>query len=115
MGTNYYAHTSASDAEGLHIGKKSAGWDFLVHAIPEQGLTTAAAWRKSLAKAGTYVTDEYGQRIPVGEFFEMATARPVDTTPKLRAHGDMHTYRRDPLFHVDMDARGVPFLNAEFF
>ena len=32
MGTNYYAHTSASDAEGLHIGKKSAGWDLsLIH------------------------------------------------------------------------------------
>ena len=115
MGTNYYAHTSASDTEGLHIGKKSAGWDFLFHAIPEKGLTTVAAWRKLLAKAGAYVTDEYGQRLSVGEFFEMATARPVDTAPKLRAHSDMRAYLRDPLFHVDMDARGVPFLNAEFF
>lgn len=115
MGTNYYAHTSASDTEGLHIGKVSAGWDFLFHSIPEQGLTSVAAWRALLSEEGAHITDEYGQRMSVGEFFEMATARPVGTTPKIRAHSDMRSYHRDPLFHVDMDARGVPFLNAEFF
>lgn len=115
MGTNYYAHTAATDAEGLHIGKKSAGWDFLFHAIPEQGLTTVAAWRKLLAPAGAHITDEYGQRIAVGDFFDMATARPTDTTPRLRAHGDLLPARRDERFHVDEDARGVPFLDEEFF
>lgn len=114
MGTNYYAHTSASDAEGLHIGKKSAGWDFLFHSIPELGLTTVAAWHKLLVQDGAYITDEYGQRIPVGEFFGMATTRPVDTTPKLRLTSETYSYPRDPRFHVDMDARGAPFLNAKF-
>lgn len=114
MGTNYYAHT-ADHADGVHVGKKSAGWDFLFHAIPEQGLTTVAAWRELLAETGAHITDEYGQSVAIEEFFEMATTRPVDATPKLRAHGAEGDYQRDPLFSVDMGARGVPFLNAEFF
>ncbi len=115
MGTNYYAHTSASDAEGLHIGKNSAGWDFLFHAIPEQGLTTVAAWRELLTGDGVRIADEYGQDVAVDEFFEMATMRPVDTSPRLQAHAASTYYRGASDFHVDMDARGVPFLNAEFF
>lgn len=115
MGTNYYAHTSTTGTEGLHLGKKSAGWDFLFHSIPERGLTTVAAWREVFTEAGTYILNEYGQEIPVSEFFEMATERPVDTTPKLRLTSETYSYPRDPRFHVDMDARGVPFLNAEFF
>lgn len=117
MGTNYYAHTSPSDTEGLHIGKQSAGWDFLFHSIPEKGLITVAAWRDLLSQDGTRIADEYGQSIQVEEFFAMATQRPVDTAPRLRPHTEV--YRGDSMFgdqfHTDMDARGVPFLNAEFF
>lgn len=117
MGTNYYltgedVPSYSEDGPGLHVGKKSAGWDFMFRSYPDLGLTTVAAWRDYASRPGRLVISEYHDVRPLDEFFAMATARPVDDTDISRCHRGIHL--GDPRFHIDMDARGAPFLNQEF-
>jgi len=116
MGTNYYAKIPniPANAEGLHIGKKSMGWDFLFHAIPELGLTSVAAWTTFLNGEGIVIVNEYGVEWFASEFLPMALTRPGDPgSGNMRAHAK-EDYFADRMYHVDDDARGVPFLNANF-
>lgn len=116
MSTNFYAaHRGVeySDGIGLHIGKRSAGWDFLFRGHPDLGLTTVAAWREFLASPSRVIIDEYATPHSAEEFFDMARLRPAQR-PGMRAHADEPHNRDDPAFHVDHDAGGVPFLDTEF-
>lgn len=116
MSTNYYV-TGAGvecvdnlDDPGLHIGKKSGGWDFLFRGHPELGLTTVAAWRVFVTQPGRQVVSEYGTVQTTDEFFVIATSRPADD-PTMRPHGGHY---RHPGYRYDDEARGVPFLDREF-
>lgn len=77
------------DTQRAHIGKKSAGCDFLFHPIPEPGLTTVAAWRETPSTGGV--------------------------TPRPRACGSLFATQGDSGFHGDGDALGVPFLETGIF
>lgn len=66
MGTNYYVAMEACPHCGrgddrLHIGKSSAGWEFLFAPYPENGLTSWRAWKTFLKNRP--IVDEYGQPI----------------------------------------------------
>lgn len=115
MGTNYYAKIPniPANAEGLHIGKKSMGWDFLFHAIPELGLTSAAAWTTFLNGEGVVIVNEYGVEWFASELLSMATRRPEDAGGSIRAHAN-EDYFIERQYSTDDDARGVPFLDANF-
>ena len=121
MGTNFYligdglpSELVADDDPGLHIGKKSYGWDFLFRSHPTAGLTTAAAWRDYCTAPGRRIVDEYREYRDVNEFFAMACARPMDDPNIRRTHTETHQYLRDPKFHVDDAAGGVGFLDCWF-
>ncbi|MBU8839116.1 hypothetical protein [Mycolicibacterium goodii] len=116
MSTNFYAVGPGAERldnqsdPGLHIGKKSGGWDFLFRGHPELGLTTVASWREFLTQPDRQIVTEYGTVQKPDEFFAMATTRPADD-PALRPHGGQ--YRIDS-YRYDNKARGVPFLDREF-
>lgn len=111
MGTNYYAIDSgdvlpAVGDPGLHIGKKSAGWNFLFRSHPDRDLISVAKWRAYAEAPGRQVMDEYGVVVDVAEFFAMATSRGARTHAETRWDAGR--------FHFDHDAANTAFLAAEF-
>jgi hypothetical protein len=85
MGTNFYHVTESKPAcecckrpyeeERLHIGKSSGGWAFSLHVIPEMGINTLADWVDRWNIPGTYIEDEYGDRLTIGEMFSRIAER----------------------------------------
>lgn len=125
MGTNYYVTGPGTElteltesGPGLHIGKKSFGWDFLFRGHPDLGLTTVAKWREFVSQPGREIISEYHAIEDVDEFFKMATERPADAQrrgARLRPHADETYFRQDRrYYHIDRDARGCPFMDGEF-
>ncbi len=118
MGTNFYvtgpdvADLAGAEAPGLHIGKKSAGWDFVFRAHPLLQLDSVAQWREFVAVAGRSIVSEYHEVQDVDDFFEMATRRSADD-PTLKAHISTLSATATGYTH-DRAARGVPFLACEF-
>lgn len=84
MGTNYYLHEKPDceccgrPHEPLHIGKSSAGWNFLVHIMPEYGINRLDDWRARWSKPGTYIRNEYGDRVPIEVMESAVTQRAPD-------------------------------------
>jgi hypothetical protein len=114
VGTNYFVTgpgVEPSDGDpGLHIGKKSFGWEFLFRGHPELGLTTVAQWRAYVAEPGRRIVSEYHQVWGTDEFFAMATrrARPgLLNNREYRSHSGGHIRK-------DADAGGVAFDDREF-
>lgn len=111
MGTNYYAIDTrvalpAVGDPGLHIGKKSKGWNFLFRSHPSLGLTSVAQWRAYVAADRRQVIDEYGVVVDAAKFFAMAT------NGEARAHTE--TRWDAGRFHRDHDAGDAAFLDVEF-
>ena len=74
MGTNYYFHSQKQckecgrEVEGVHIGKSSGGWCFSLNVMPEEKINTWQDWLDQFKNyKGSYIKDEYGQRITVKE------------------------------------------------
>jgi hypothetical protein len=73
MGTNYYLHTKPDceccgrGYEPLHIGKSSGGWCFTLHVMPEDNINTLDDWRILWSAHGSYVRNEYGERVPIDD------------------------------------------------
>ncbi|MEB3023370.1 MULTISPECIES: hypothetical protein [Mycolicibacter] len=121
MGTNYYVTGPGiaglllagadGDEPGLHIGKKSAGWEYLFRAHPQLQLTSVRQWREFVAIEGRQIVSEYQAVQDVEEFFAMATQRPAGD-PELRAHA--RTPSSVTSYTYDMAAGGVRFLACEF-
>ena len=69
MGTNYYWHEKGRcEACGrsfkpLHIGKSSGGWCFALHIDPAQGINDLEDWEKHWKRKGSFILDEYGDRV----------------------------------------------------
>lgn len=84
MGTNYYLHQKPDceccglPYEPLHIGKSSGGWCFSLHIIPEDGINALDDWIKLWQQPGSYVRNEYGERVPPDEMLAIITDRSRD-------------------------------------
>jgi len=69
MGTNYYYHEESPCPvcgrlnEPLHIGKSTGGWCFALHIYPEAGVRDLKGWLRLFRCKGTYILDEYGDRV----------------------------------------------------
>lgn len=64
MSTNFYTKIKHAEnhIEKLHIGKRSVGWCFALHAIYEKDLVTLEAWENFLKKEEVIsIFDEYGK------------------------------------------------------
>lgn len=84
MGTNYYLHNKP-DCEccgrpfvPMHIGKSSAGWCFALHVAPEEGINSLDDWRALWSAPGSYVRNEYDERVPLEEMEKIITQRSRD-------------------------------------
>lgn len=91
MGTNYYWHAEPPCSEcgrpheKLHIGKSSGGWAFALHVIPERGINSLDNWRTLWAKEGSYIRNEYGDKVSVADMEHTVTKRTWHTGELLRA------------------------------
>jgi hypothetical protein len=71
MGNWYAKHPGQdADAEGLHIGKHSGGWEFLFRAHPDFGLTSTTSWRQFLDHPWVTIVAEHGVTVTASEFWE---------------------------------------------
>lgn len=82
MGTNYYLHeakpcpTCGHSNPPRHIGKSSAGWVFMLHVYPEEGINTYEDWYERWTRQGAVIMDEYGvNQIPLQFMVKTVTAR----------------------------------------
>jgi len=77
MTTNYYA-VNTETGEELHIGKKSYGWCFALHVIPEQNLNNLDDWIDILN--GTYyeIINEYGDLLSLSQLLNIIVNEPDD-------------------------------------
>ena len=85
MGTNYYATIDQKPpcpTHRLHIGKSSGGWCFSLHAIPDRGLTSWAAWDALLHRPDVSIVDEYGDAVHPDEMRRIVTERSWPRTPE---------------------------------
>ena len=78
MGTNFYAvddgdacPTCGAGTEELHIGKRSAGWNFMLHIIPEKGLLEPEDWYAYWEANNIVIYDEYGRVIPYDDMLHI--------------------------------------------
>lgn len=119
MGTNYYAHKPGkawSDASvSLHVGKSSAGWDFVWHGHAELGLVAREAWEKYLDDAT--IVNEYGVEYTIGELI----CTVVDNRPNMIvSHASFWLRHERPdwenghLKDVWVDNKGNPFVGVDF-
>ncbi len=81
MGTNYYWHEKPAcemcgrSDKPKHIGKSSAGWCFSLHIEPENGINDLPDWERMWNIPGSWIVDEYGQRVTVEEMRKEITER----------------------------------------
>lgn len=119
MSTNFYAKHPGMDGEGLHIGKKSAGWEFLFRAHPTMGLMSSTAWRQFLGHPWVTIVAEHGVTMTASEFWEDVAAPSTAPTPardpiQARWVGDAmpdHDYWAQRQWR---DEQGHPFADYEF-
>ena len=124
MGTNYYHHTvpltpvvctccgrplrcEACEPDGgrLHIGKSSAGWQFLFQATDT--IRSFADWCARLETGGTIV-DQYGKEHALADFIAMVNFKA--TYRDYRSHVDAQPFERSYF----KDADGYEFNEREF-
>jgi hypothetical protein len=61
--------------EWLHIGKSSMGWAFSMRCYKHgAGPKSLEEWREKLASGGV-IRDEYGETVPLDEFWDIAERR----------------------------------------
>jgi len=95
MGTNYYTvkkepcPTCAHGGEDYHIGKASGGWKFLFASYPNEGLTTASAWREFLKTR--LIRDEYGDEVSYEEFWQKVERMQAEKWT-LKTHPDSYIH-----------------------
>lgn len=102
MGTNYYAFgphngVDGDDRSGLHIGKSSAGWQFMFRSHPHLQITSFADWLSYLTRPDVEVSDEYGAEIPLSEMVDIMSRTKYPDGKKLKDH---HQYVRKPVRYV---------------
>lgn len=123
MSTNYYLPQTCPNpcdhcsVEDLHIGKRSAGWQF--HFRAHEGIRSRQAWEDRVAQVGV-VTDEYGSEYTPEQFWDevAATLEPwgPDNLPPRTRHGmrGQQGIRADDPGEF-LDDQGWDFSEHEFF
>jgi hypothetical protein len=101
MGTNYYAIRPGE--EDLHIGKASAGWEFLFRAHKDPEITSIADWMYTLNLPEVKIRNEYGTEISYANFINWFVTR---------TEGKRFTVRNSGM--TSRDRHGYPFSDREF-
>lgn len=109
MGTNYEWKSDICDkcgrpSETLHIGKQSAGWDFLFRAHPDRDppILRFCDWLREFSDGGT-IEDEYGREVILTVFLRDVLQSYVN--PKMHHDTDAS---------INVDGDGFCFWEREF-
>ena len=122
MSTNFFARSlDCSNAEELHIGKCSLGWDFLFRAYPDRGLISSIAWYNFLCLPDVQIVSEYGDVCTLEEFWEYAVRRREEGGIREITHVHVEAWRQErgrlaAIFASRQwtDELGRPFADYEF-
>lgn len=77
MSKNYYGFFANDDPardEGVHLCQSAAGWEFLLQARSEDGVTDIHSWLRSLDEFYV-ICDEYGREIGIDNLLEAIESR----------------------------------------
>jgi len=115
MSTNYYMKTSTSQADddGLHLGKRSAGWRFTFKGDKDLKVVSFENWKDMVVKfrsQGFRVYDEYGVEQDLPAFFRMVENWHKDGNSNTQWCKD--NYHDDGNVWTDED--GNDFIDGEF-
>lgn len=86
MGTNYYlrnkkyTHLYLDGPEGLHIGKSSCGWHFLLCIYLNDGIYNLEDWKNVFFDPETEIFNEYREAVSAEEMIKIITERKGDVT-----------------------------------
>lgn len=115
MGTNYYMlsnnqtecpHCGQLHKEKVHIGKASAGWQFVFQA--HKDVRNINDWRLKLKHS--HIIDEYDNDISYDDFFSM-----VDSRRDLQSHYEYVSNRYGSSIHrCYLDYEGHSFTDGDF-
>jgi hypothetical protein len=83
VGTNYYYYPSGErtcphcqqETPRLHIGKSSAGWNFLLRIYPQRGIDGLEDWKEIWSRPSGAIFDEYGRPVTVEQMLPWITER----------------------------------------
>lgn len=59
----------------LHIGKRSAGWNFGLRIYPKYGIATLDDWKQYMSLPDAHIEDEEGEPVSVQEMISIITER----------------------------------------
>lgn len=96
MGTNFYLHAKEDceccgrPFEPLHIGKSSGGWCFSLHVIPSDSIKDLEDWRMLWKREGSFIRNEYGERISTDEMERIICERTWGDRPLMRHEIDTY-------------------------
>ena len=110
MSTNYYVDWQGTR---LHIGKSSAGWEFLWQAYPELDIFTVKDWSDFLVsnKLESNIVDEYEGKISIIEFFNSV----ADNTHRNKKFGSMKWHKEETGDEsAYADPEGATFIIKQF-
>ena len=90
MGTNYYVKKENQDIEdAIHVGKRSAGWQFLLSPFRKSG----KAWINFLKRNKDLIYNEYGEKVSLKDMLEN-----IDLNGYFGKH-KMNGKKADPLIY----------------
>lgn len=93
----------------IHIGKSSAGWDFIFNLNNREYYSNESELIEWLKSVNIY--SEYGEQIPFNEFwFDVVNNRSWNGKPTKKHASDQHV--RDESMYISIDGR--EFLDCEF-
>ena len=104
MGTNFYARRRGNHIK-IHVGKLSAGWEFVFQKHSDPPLDTFARWRKFLKSNDVTVQDDGGDIYQYSNFFRSVVLPTRGRTNHVDAVRDPNAYK---------DPDGWAFIDAEF-
>lgn len=90
MSTNYYWYKAKVCTcckriyEPIHIGLRTAGWNFSLHVIPELDINTLKDWERLWNTEGSYILDEYGSTITAKDMLAIVKGTNLHKPTNLR-------------------------------
>jgi hypothetical protein len=77
MSTNFYGYRAGESHvhdRGVHLAQSAIGWEMLLQARPEDGITDIHSWLRQL-DTFEVIRDEYGRELSVDELLEWVENR----------------------------------------
>ena len=84
-------------AEGIHIGKRSAGWQFLFTPV----FKTGKEWKEFIMQNGNNIFDEYDRKIEVKDMLKIVETQGINGKTATREHYGDYRWEDNEFFDSD--------------